>query len=260
MNKCKNCGESIKNGLIYCSYKCRNIYVNKYLRDYTKLKEKKFSNELKYNESPKKCKECGVPISYKKRHNIFCSQNCSATNNNKKRVNKPHILSEVGYNNLVASAKKKHEKEINEYEKNPKHCLNCNEILKYSKRKNVFCDNKCKKEYQIKNKTNFQVYKDNCSFKFNLNDFATDFDFSLIEIFGWYAPKNHGNNLNGVSRDHMYSIVEGYKNNIPPEIIAHPANCMLMTHSENASKRTKCSITLDELKNKIKYWNEKYNI
>lgn len=91
-----------------------------------------------------------------------------------------------------------------------------------------------------------------------MKDYPDEFDFKLIEQYGWYKAKNRGNNPNGVSRDHMYSVVDGFVNNVDPLIVAHPANCRLIRQSENASKKNKSCITLDELKERIRIWNEKY--
>jgi len=103
-------------------------------------------------------------------------------------------------------------------------------------------------------------YKILCKFDFNLNDYPNEFEFTLIEKYGWYKAKNHGDNLNGISRDHMYSIMEGYKSNIDPKIISHPANCKLMIHNENVSKYNKCSITIEELIDRINKWDNKYKL
>ena len=97
------------------------------------------------------------------------------------------------------------------------------------------------------------------SFDFNLADYPEEFNFSLIEEYGWYSASNRGNNLNGVSRDHMVSVKFGYENNIDPNIISHPANCRLMRHNDNVSKNEDCSISLEELKVRIEKWNLKYN-
>lgn len=56
----------------------------------------------------------------------------------------------------------------------------------------------------------------------------------------------------------MYSVREGLANNVPPWILAHPANCRLMLYLDNVSKNKHCSITLDELKERIRLWDEKY--
>ena len=70
--------------------------------------------------------------------------------------------------------------------------------------------------------------------------------------------KNRGNNLDGVSRDHIVSVKYGYENGIDPQIIAHPANCQLLNHNENVSKGEKCGIKYEQLKQKITEWNIKY--
>jgi len=47
--------------------------------------------------------------------------------------------------------------------------------------------------------------------------------------------------------DHKFSITEGFKQNISPEIIGHYVNLELLPKLDNRSKRTQCSITLDAL-------------
>jgi hypothetical protein len=111
-------------------------------------------------------------------------------------------------------------------------------------------------KYKESDKIGINRYRQLCEFKFNVYHFPNKFDLTLIEKFGWYKAKNRGDNPNGISRDHMFSIKEGYLNNIDPFIISHPANCMLMKNDENNKKKTKCSITLEELKKRIDDWGE----
>ena len=54
----------------------------------------------------------------------------------------------------------------------------------------------------------------------------------------------------------MISRNYGWLNNIPPEVIAHPANCEMIIQSNNTSKGTKCSITLEELYERIEHWSD----
>lgn len=103
-----------------------------------------------------------------------------------------------------------------------------------------------------------QQYRRACSFKFNLATYPDEFDFELIKQYGFYSPKNKKDNPNGVTRDHMYSVREGFTHKVSPLLISHPANCQLMLHLDNVSKNKKCSITLDELKERIRIWEEKY--
>lgn len=108
------------------------------------------------------------------------------------------------------------------------------------------------------NNENKIEYRKSCKFRFSLNDFPNEFEFNLINEYGWYKAKNKGDNLNGISRDHMYSINEGFKNLVDPYYISHPANCQLMRHGDNNKKDRKCSITLDELIDKVQKWDKKY--
>ena len=141
-------------------------------------------------------------------------------------------------------------------------CLKCNSEFIPNRKSRKFCSTECvneyKKEYYRKNRTELQNYKKDCQFEFNLKYYPDEFEFDLIKENGWYKAKNHGDNLGGISRDHMFSINEGFKMNINPEIIKHPANCKLMIHNENSAKWKGCSITLEELKERIDIWNKKY--
>lgn len=47
--------------------------------------------------------------------------------------------------------------------------------------------------------------------------------------------------------DHVYSIYEGFNNNIPPYIIGHWTNLQILNGSANSSKGTKCGQTKEEL-------------
>lgn len=104
----------------------------------------------------------------------------------------------------------------------------------------------------------YRIYRTMCSFTFSIKDYPDEFDLNLLKDKKMYSAANHGNNQNGVSRDHMYSCAEGFKHNISPLIISHPANCQLITQRKNASKRTKCSITLEQLLKRIEIWEQKY--
>lgn len=145
----------------------------------------------------------------------------------------------------------------NQYSANPNYCKSCNKILSFDKRNYVYCSEQCRTDSY--NSTALQTYRRKCAFKFALNSFPDEFDFTLIEKYGWYSPSNKKNNLNGVSRDHMYSVREGFDNDIDPKILAHPANCKLMRHNDNVSKSSSSSITLDELLRRIDTWNKKYS-
>lgn len=118
----------------------------------------------------------------------------------------------------------------------------------------------CNEKYNKSKLRGIKRYRQLCEFNFSLNEYPNEFDFTLIEKYGWYRAKNRGNIPNGVNRDHMYSVKDGFINKINPKIISHPANCKLLLHKDNIKKKDNSSITLNELLKKIEIWNKKYNI
>ena len=58
----------------------------------------------------------------------------------------------------------------------------------------------------------------------------------------------------------MLSCNFGYEKLIDPYLVSHPANCMLLQHNKNISKNSKCSITIDQLIERIKTWHSKYGV
>ncbi len=139
-----------------------------------------------------------------------------------------------------------------------KFCEKCGEPFSTKRKGRKYCSNSCSISGRQKS-TGIIEYRNKCKFNFSLNDFPEEFDFSLIRENGWYSASNRGNNLGGVSRDHMVSVKFGFENNIDPKIIAHPANCRLLKHNENFKKLDKCSILLEDLLVKIKEWDLKYS-
>lgn len=251
--RCKNCNTEFtkdkseynrcekNNRSHYCSKKC--LYESK-----------------KQPITDRCCKQCGSKISNTKPRNVFCSHKCSAIYNNKHRKTIKYNYSDEAKNNIRISRIKSLGMcvEYLDYIKNPKHCKKCGNEIPFAKRNRVFCSIECKRKYDSKNVTEYQKYYRNCAFTFKLSDYPDEFDFELIKKYGWYQAKNHGDNLNGISRDHMVSIMFGYENDVNSSIISHPANCQLMRHNDNSSKWKKCSLTLDELQNRIIEWNKKY--
>jgi predicted nucleic acid-binding Zn ribbon protein len=245
---CANCGinfnkvlsEYVRNEkkgrMHFCSLSCSKTY-------------KKISEKL--------CKTCGELIKSGDNRAMFCSNSCAAIFNNKNRKGEKRTFSDIGKKNMKDSANNRHS--IDRYLDSPSYCRECSSPLSFNKRNHVFCNIICRRVNDKKNISAYQKYYKESQFNFNLSDYPNEFSFELINKYGWYRAKNHGDNLFGVSRDHMISIKYGYENNILSEIIKHPANCELLLQSTNSKKNKKCSITYDELLEKINNWNLKYN-
>lgn len=192
------------------------------------------------------CKNCGNSFeSYVKEHRLFCSKSCSATFNNSNKIHTETTKQKISQKlkNIPRKRKKVLKENVN------RKCKICGE-LRVSKKHKAICEN-CKIDY-------YQFYRQECNFKFSVFDYPAEFDLHLIETYGWYSPSNKRNNLNGVTKDHMYSVMDGYKNKISSNIISHPANCKLMLYSDNSSKKDNSSISLEDLLNRISYWEQLY--
>jgi hypothetical protein len=189
----------------------------------------------------------------------FCSIKCArgfATKSNRVEINKK--VSDKLSNRKLSDEHKKHIEQANNFnrkEKTTRCCLECNSNMLCRPSDNrKFCTTKCWATYTEKNKEPFLLYRQRCNFDFKFEDHPNKFNLTLVEQHGWYSPSNKGNNLNGVSKDHMISVRTGFDLGIDPEIIKHPANCKIMLHRQNQSKREKSSITLEELLERIRSW------
>jgi hypothetical protein len=206
-----------------------------------RAKENRTILEEEYLKKPNKCKRCKIDLDFSARNNLYCSHSCSASITNVGKVKTVETKIKISKSLMRQSS----HKECN--------CNFCGKLFE-TKRRKKYCSNECKRQEYLESLTERNRYRRECQFQFLLQDYPDKFDFSLIEKYGWYKATNRGNNPNGISRDHMISIYYGWKNKIDPKIISHPANCALIPQNENHIKRTKCSITVDELHNRIKNW------
>ena len=67
-------------------------------------------------------------------------------------------------------------------------------------------------------------------------------------------PFNLQRKRNKYHLDHIYSIIDGFNNDVPPEIISHPNNLQMLLKYDNLSKNNKSDISLEELYNRYSYW------
>lgn len=192
----------------------------------------------------------------------FCSVKCArsySTKNKRQEINKKVSVSMTG-KKLSNDHKEKcvavlmlHGKNVGK--RKTKFCRFCNcEMICVLSDNRKYCSQQCWIDDINKSKSDYALYVKKCKFDFNVYNYPHKFNLNLIEEFNWYKASNRGNNLNGISMDHMLSIREGFDLNVDPELIKHPANCELMQQYKNSKKRTKSSITLDELKNRINSW------
>jgi len=105
-----------------------------------------------------------------------------------------------------------------------------------------------------------KIYYHLTRFRFDVKDMPEIFDISLLENNGWYMSRdskklNRKKNIDGISRDHLFSVSNGLQQKIHPLILSHPVNCKLVKQRQNVSKNSKCDITIEELIREILYFD-----
>lgn len=286
-NVCPYCGEhllmnkkSFANHVRWCKSNPKYEEIRKKVSDTSKKLNKERFGEIKQFEvecANPKCKKHFFIESkenlFNKDKKYFCSISCAnshiVSDETKEKISnsiKEYILKNGGFGCLP--------KDVNFINKEKRICENCGNEFTPKTTKQKYCCNDCYESHKLvklymrkfncaeedieKNKVLFSLYKRQCKFTFCIYDYTNEFNISLIKENGWYSASNRGNNLNGVSRDHKFSVNEGFKQKIDPYLISHPANCELILQNDNSSKHDKCSLTIDKLIQNVNEWNEKY--
>lgn len=211
-----------------------------------------------YLKNPKFCKQCLTLIVYERRGSKFCNSSCAATFHNLGSTHSVETKNKIAKTLTKEIHKKKktwRDDIVGQFSKLFRcTCKKSGAVFLY--RKPIQFDPR-----MISSKDD---YYRACKFSFSLKTYPEYFadDIELIKTFGMYSTpgrmKDGISNPDGVSRDHMYSITDGWLNEIDPKIISHPANCKVMSHKSNSKKNMKSSITLSELKLRIDKFNKMY--
>lgn len=221
------------------------------------------------------CKHCNTALTGNKQ-NMFCNQSCAAKYNNKTKSKENIAKQKASLANTIEA-----KKQYNDVE-----CVSCSTMFKTANTKQNICDT-CSERYSTAKRQRISLnvqhcatcgvrrvshgrfqhvdcphcrsileFRSVCSFSFDIRKYPNELDLELLSEHGMFHPKR---NPQGVSRDHMYSVYDGHINKVDPEIIKHPANCQLMLQSDNTRKHGLSSITLEQLFERIRKWNETYN-
>lgn len=95
----------------------------------------------------------------------------------------------------------------------------------------------------LEQKTNMELYREQVKYHTNMQKLH------LLENYN--KRGNHAFDDNAWHLDHIYSIAEGFKNNIPPYIIGSIYNLRMMPWRDNIVKRDTCSMSIDDLIQKV---------
>jgi hypothetical protein len=232
-----------------CSVRCSTKARSKKLRGY--YNDMVNSRIVEYNLNPKSCVQCQKILPYEKKHLKFCDSSCAATFNNTGKVHSVESrLKRSKTSRLKINTNSKHqinirfqESIVGEY--TPVYRNICAETGK------IFYSKTYQKYSSEAIYNNRKIYRLKSDFNFNVYDFPDIFDVDLLYKYSWYHPER---NPTGISRDHMFSVADGWLTKVDTNILNHPANCRLVFHIDNQRKNTKSIITLDELKTRIENW------
>ena len=226
--------------------------------------QRKLTRETAYLSSPRLCRGCSASLPYAKRKLQFCTKSCSAktvqvgktVGQAQRQRTKNALISwrakqpgSEEYTAMKLAKAKKKEMKVRWPTTPVRPCSSCGLLRRELKLK--YCD-ACV--------TQISTYRARAAFKFNVFEYPNVFDTSLITDHGWYSPggrkgRNREINMHGVARDHLYTISDGFHNKVPPQILAHPANCRIILQSDNSAKNSRSSIDLPELMKRISDWN-----
>jgi len=111
---------------------------------------------------------------------------------------------------------------------------------------------------KLEDKNDFNLYHKFSQWICGMFDIVNnEIEIKLLNEFGVFNIKN---NRNGVVRDHKFSIKSGFDCKVFPELLRHPVNCQVMTHSKNSKKSCfNDSLSLEELFNKIINYNRQWD-
>lgn len=213
-----------------------------------------------YNLNPSRCKRCDVKLDYDHRHNSFCTHSCAALFNNENRTNevkqkciqtwrkKLVILNRdiPGGRPYNKAWGKPH---IKKYPVN-RICKSCGNEFVALHHKHIYCKPSCNNSKHGK-----ACYRFSCRFNLSPAKFPELFNSLLIREYGWYNPTNKPGptNLTGVCWDHLFRVEDGYKLDINPYIMQHPANAELVPWKVNKNRKSSL-ITLNQLHERIQKW------
>ena len=94
------------------------------------------------------------------------------------------------------------------------------------------------KNYSEGDRENLKLYKEEVMKLSNI---------TYIKYFYLINPNKLKRGRNEFHLDHIYSIIDGFNNNVSPEVMASPINLQMLTRIENGSKNGASHMTLEQL-------------
>lgn len=253
-----------------------NIIIN-WCDNFEILKEIEFKRKVYHyiNEmiNIPKCKTCNGEVKYlriKDGYGTYCSDKCVKLSDeyynkwlSSVRVNM-EATQEKRKKTLEAKYGKSYNKVIQknrEASMNSKYgVLNSFQILEIQKkRKDVLIEKYNDEFYNNPDKTRMTRIKNGTQINDEVIDNFIDYKKVVMNRtlsiyrnnYKLINPENLKRSKKGYHIDHLFSIKQGFLQNIPIEIITHPCNLQMIYYKDNIKKQDECWISKDELLNNI---------
>lgn len=118
----------------------------------------------------------------------------------------------------------------------------CKKRTAIKQRRTLLGLNSTKNLYSLGERDRYKIYKRRVRYYTSKN---------CIHLKNYEKRANHYNDKNAYHVDHKFSISHGFENNIPPYIIGSFYNLQMLPWKQNLEKSTNCSITIEELLEKV---------
>lgn len=207
------------------------------------------------------CPKCGIIQYYKSEkllnRSIKKNTNCYVCSNRRKVI-PPKFCADCGVKitNHKETLRCKRCAQIVKM-KNPKHIENirvamegrkCSWGDKISKSNILYYQRNPKRTKKYK--TLFEIYK------LKVRKYTRRNDLSGLQ---YWNDRGRAGKVGAYHLDHKYSVAEGFRNNVLPQIIGHICNLEYIPWRKNASKVDNCSIGIDELMKLINNYELKFD-
>ena len=119
----------------------------------------------------------------------------------------------------------------------------------------LYCSSNCK--YLFKYNLTIERYSEYKNYRRRSNMIFR----KIVKQFGWFInPKElpRGIGKNKYHIDHIYSVLDGFRNNIPIEVINNPFNLRMLDSLKNRIKLDRSDITINELMEDYDFYKNNY--
>lgn len=209
------------------------VHRTSYLNSEATIYERLLNVRLNITELPR-CEECTAGLSGRlylpeRRYHRFCSAECRHKFVTRERVS--NLTSEINGSSKIKEMAKRH------IERERSTIVDGQSLLDLRLQKALqtrIANGRCSDPAQRSDLARYRAAVAKVTYRQPIHLLPNIEKRGSIELGGWHL-------------DHKYSIIEGFLNNVHPEIIGDLCNLEMISGHQNVTKQDRCSITLTDL-------------